>query len=174
MSNPSARPAFTPARARRLGQRGLLLMASLALLGAALAVGQPGLHAQASTAHALVSAPTATTAPPGTNLLANADARVGDTSAQGWDAVTIPGWQIGSGLPTVVRYGTAGFPKAAKPPKDPGDLFVGGAGGTATLVQTAPADPGPPVGGRRHVHDLRPGSAAPRRAPPPSPSASAA
>ena len=75
---------------------------------------------------------------PGTNLLLNPDGTAGDTSAQGWDAVTIPGWQIRSGLPTVVRYGTSGFPKAGRPPKDPGNLFVGGAGGTATLVQTVP------------------------------------
>jgi YVTN family beta-propeller protein len=156
MSNPSARPAFTPARGRRLGQRGLLLMASLALLGGALAAGRPA-SAQANTAQVnaaqvnttqpLASTPTATTVPPGTNLLANADATVGDTSAQGWDAVTIPGWQIGSGLPTVVRYGTAGFPKAAQPPKDPGNLFVGGAGGAATLVQTAPVIPAHPSAG---------------------------
>jgi Phosphoesterase family len=148
MSNPSARPAFTPARARRLGQRGLLLLASLALLGAALAVGRPAPAqantAQANTAQALVSTPTAATVPPGTNLLANADATAGDTSPQGWDAVTIPSWQTGSGLPTVVRYGTPGFPKAAQPPKDPGNLFVGGAGGTATLVQTAPVIPADP------------------------------
>ena len=148
MSNPSARPAFTPERARQLGQRGIVLLGSLAILGGALAVVRPASAqentaqantaqantAQANTAQALVSTSTAATVPPGTNLLANADATVGDTSAQGWDAVTIPGWQIGSGLPTIVRYGTPGFPKAAQPPKDPGNLFVGGAGGTATLV----------------------------------------
>ena len=103
MSNPSARPAFRPPRARRLGQRGLLLMASLALLGGALAAGRPASAqantaqvnaAQANTAQPLASTPTATTVPPGTNLLANADATVGDTSAQGWDAVTIPGGQL--------------------------------------------------------------------------------
>jgi YVTN family beta-propeller protein len=153
MSNPGARPAFTSARARRLGQRGLLLMASLALLGRALAVGRPAPAqantarantARANTAQALVRSSTASTVPPGTNLLANADATAGDTSAQGWDAVTISGWQTGSGLLTVVRYGTPGFPKAAQPPKDPGNLFVGGAGGTATLVQTAPVIPARP------------------------------
>ena len=151
MSNPSARPAFTPERARRLGQRGIVLLGSLALLGGALAVGRPAPAqantAQANTAQALVSTSTAATVPPGANLLANPHATVGDTSAQGWDAVTIPGWQIGSGLPTVVRYGTPGFPKAAKPPKDPGNLFVGGAGGTATLVQNAPVIPARPSAG---------------------------
>ena len=48
----------------------------------------------------------------GTNLLLNPQATAGE-SAQVWDAVTIPGWQVQAGLPTVVRYGTAGFPKAA-------------------------------------------------------------
>lgn len=151
MSNLSARPASTQERARRLGQRGLLLLASLALLGGAFAAARPA-PAQANTAQAntgqeRVSTSTAATVPPGTNLLLNANATVGDTSAQGWDAVTIPGWQTGSGLPTVVRYGTAGFPKAAQAQKDPGNLFTGGAGGTATLVQTAPVIPARPSAG---------------------------
>jgi YVTN family beta-propeller protein len=148
MSNPSARPASTQGRARRLGQRGLLLLASLALLGGAFAAGRPAPAqantAQANTAQARVSTTTPAAVAPGTDLLLNANATVGDTSAQGWDAVTIPGWQTGSGLPTVVRYATEGFPKAAQPPKDPGNLFAGGAGGTATLVQTAPVIPARP------------------------------
>jgi len=45
-----------------------------------------------------------------TNLLLNPGAQTGAVSAQGWDSVTIPGWQVASGLPTVVRYGTPGFP----------------------------------------------------------------
>jgi hypothetical protein len=146
MSNPSARPASTQERARQLGQRGLLLLASLALLGGAFAAGRPA-PAQASTAQARVSTSTAATVVPGTDLLHNANATVGDTSAQGWDAVTIPGWQTGSGLPTVVRYGTQGFPKAAQPQKDPGNLFAGGARGTATLVQTVPVIPARPSAG---------------------------
>jgi len=59
-------------------------------------------------------------------------------SAQGWDAVTIPGWQVQAGLPTVVRYGTSGFPAltgTATWPASRGDLFADGAGGTASLVQ---------------------------------------
>jgi len=73
----------------------------------------------------------------GTNLLENPGAEVGDASAAGWDAVTIPGWQVLSGLPTVVRYGTPGFPLRRNPgPKDRGrQLFAGGAGGSAELVQ---------------------------------------
>jgi hypothetical protein len=79
-------------RARRLGQRGILLLGSLALLSGAFAVGRPASAqentaqantVQANTAQALVSTATAATVPPGTNLLANADAAVGDTSAQG-------------------------------------------------------------------------------------------
>jgi hypothetical protein len=42
---------------------------------------------------------------PGTNLLLNPGAQAGAASADGWDAVTIPGWQVSSGLPTVVPYG---------------------------------------------------------------------
>jgi hypothetical protein len=49
---------------------------------------------------------------PGTNLLANPGAQAGAASARGWDSVTIPGWQVSSGLPTVVRYGTTHFPVA--------------------------------------------------------------
>ena len=98
MSNLSARPASTQERARRLGQRGLLLLASLALLGGAFAAARPAPAqanaAQANTAQARVSTSTAATVAPGTNLLLNANATVGDTSAQGWDAVTIPGGQL--------------------------------------------------------------------------------
>jgi YVTN family beta-propeller protein len=78
----------------------------------------------------------AATGPDGGNLLVNARATGGAASAQGWDAVTIPGWQVAAGLPTVVRYGTAGFPTAAGQwPASRGQLFAGGAGGTARLVQ---------------------------------------
>ncbi len=80
------------------------------------------------------------TAPAGSNLLLNPGAEAGAASAQGWDAVTIPGWQVESGLPTVVRYGTAGFPSVGAP--GPGrrghQLFAGGAGGTARLTQVVP------------------------------------
>ena len=71
------------------------------------------------------------------NLLVNPNATAGDVSAQGWDAVTIPGWQVSAGLPTVVRYGTSGFPKAAGAwPASRGQVFAGGAGGTARLTQS--------------------------------------
>jgi hypothetical protein len=56
--------------------------------------------------------------------------------------VTIPGWQIAGGLPTVVSYGTRGFPKTAKSwPAGRGNLFAGGAGGPAKLVQQASVTP---------------------------------
>ena len=80
----------------------------------------------------------------GTNLLLNPQATAGE-SAQVWDAVTIPGWQVKSGLPTVVRYGTSGFPKAAgRWPASRGDLFAGGAGGTASLVHVVRFGSAPP------------------------------
>jgi hypothetical protein len=49
---------------------------------------------------------------PGTNLLLNPGVQTGAVSARGWDSVTIPGWQVVSGLPTAVRYGTPRFPPA--------------------------------------------------------------
>jgi YVTN family beta-propeller protein len=67
----------------------------------------------------------------------NGGAETGDASAQGWDAVTIPGWQIERGLPTVVRYGTRGFP-GRRAGGGSGKLFAGGAGGTAVLAQRIP------------------------------------
>ena len=72
----------------------------------------------------------------GGNLLVNPQGTDGASSAQGWDAVTIPGWQVSAGLPTVVRYGTAGFPTATGGwPASRGQVFAGGAGGTSRLVQ---------------------------------------
>src|SRR3984957_3075564 len=73
----------------------------------------------------------------GANLVLNAGAQAGAYSARGWDAVTIPGWQIVSGLPTVVRYGTRLLPAVTGhgAAVTSGQLFVGGAGGTARLRQ---------------------------------------
>ena len=75
---------------------------------------------------------------PGTNLLLNPGAQTGAVSAHGWDSVTIPGWQVASGLPTAVRYGTPRFPPATGrwPMVPGGQLFAGGAGGTARLRQS--------------------------------------
>jgi len=82
------------------------------------------------------------------NLIVNPRGMTGAASAQGWDEVTIPGWQVPAGLPTVVRYGTPGFPTAAATaaatattstwPASRGRIFAGGAGGTARLVQALP------------------------------------
>jgi hypothetical protein len=79
-------------------------------------------------------------APPGSNLLLNPGAGAGDTSKLGWDAVTIPGWQVSQGLPTVVSYGTKRFPgfTGAQPAGHPARLFAGGAGGAAVLTQQVP------------------------------------
>jgi YVTN family beta-propeller protein len=76
----------------------------------------------------------------GSNLLLNPGGAAGDVSQQGWDAVTIPGWQIREGLPTVVSYGTAGFPGGGSPGANGpvARLFAGGAGGTAVLTQRIP------------------------------------
>jgi YVTN family beta-propeller protein len=86
---------------------------------------------------AKASASGATGAALSPNLLLNPGAQAGAPSARGWDAVTIPGWIVTSGLPTVVRYGTAGFPRATGvgPAVRGGQLFAGGAGGTARLQQ---------------------------------------
>ncbi|HXZ73875.1 MAG TPA: alkaline phosphatase family protein, partial [Streptosporangiaceae bacterium] len=86
---------------------------------------------------------------PGTNLLLNAGAQTGAASAEGWDAVTIPGWRVTSGLPTVVPYGAPRLAKATGqwPAVRGGSLFAGGAGGTARLTQAVSLRQasGPPV-----------------------------
>src|SRR3984957_5952178 len=96
--------------------------------------GAAGAAHAAGPAHPAKAAPAARA---GRNLLGNPGAQTGATSAQGWDSVTIPGWRIVRGLPTVVRYGTKGFPAARGPfPARPGgQLFAGGTGGPAVLRQ---------------------------------------
>ena len=118
--------------ARLIGRRAAGIMVTVAICASMLtAAAVPG-NAAVSTG--------AAAAPPGGNLLLNPGAGAGDVSRLGWDAVTIPGWQIRQGLPTVVSYGTKGFPGAtgARPPGHPGRLFAGGAGGTAVLTQQVP------------------------------------
>jgi YVTN family beta-propeller protein len=122
--------------------------APLAALACALSVLAmwPGTAAQAAASRAATpdkpARPMATKAAapdarPYANLLLNPGAQAGAYSGRGWDAVTIPGWQILSGLPTVVRYGTHLFPAATgrQPAVKGGLLFAGGAGGTARLQQ---------------------------------------
>jgi YVTN family beta-propeller protein len=114
----------------------------------------------------VIAAPAhAATGPKSANLLLNPGAQAGAFSVQGWDAVTIPGWRITSGLPTVVRYGTRGF---ADMPATPGgglgqQLFAGGAGGTARLSQTvslrAPSGRLEPAGTRYTLSALLGGTA---------------
>ena len=91
----------------------------------------------AAKSHAGAATPGHTLARPGANLVLNPGAQAGAYSARGWDAVTIPGWQVVSGLPTVVRYGTRRLPGATGrwPAVRGGQLFAGGAGGTARLRQ---------------------------------------
>ena len=78
--------------------------------------------------------------PPGTNLIRNASAEMGDVSGNGYDAVTIPGWGVTSGLPSVIDYGTPGFfpAKGPRPAASGRQVFIGGAGGPATLSQRVP------------------------------------
>ena len=63
----------------------------------------------ASSPPALAATTAGAIATAGTNLIQNGGAETGDRSDTGWDAVTIPGWQIVSGLPSVIGYGTKNF-----------------------------------------------------------------
>jgi len=123
---------FRPDSARTHQTTGRLL-AALACLASVLAA-WPAATAAATTG---VRHRPHAAAVPGGNLLLNPGAQAGAYSARGWDAVTIPGWQVRSGLPTVVRYGTNLFPPATgrQPTVKGGLLFAGGAGGTARLRQ---------------------------------------
>jgi hypothetical protein len=89
-------------------------------------------------------------APAGANLVLNSGAESGAPSQSGYDAVTIPGWTISSGLPTAPEYGgapgsvvPAAFLSLGSPgPHNRGNaFFAGGAGGTAVLSQTVPLNP---------------------------------
>jgi len=123
---------------RLVGRRSASVLTAAAVCFAALAVAAGPAHAAPRGPAA--PAPAAQAAPPGSNLLVNPGAEAGAASQQGWDAVTIPGWQVARGLPTVVGYGTRGFPGRA----DAGtrgrgrQLFAGGAGGPAVLTQQVP------------------------------------
>jgi hypothetical protein len=133
-------------------RRAVSILAAGGTCLAALAVAAAPAHAAPRGAAAPALA-----APPGSNLLVNAGAEAGAASQQGWDAVTIPGWQVARGLPTVVGYGTRGFPGRA----DAGtrgrgrQLFAGGAGGPAVLTQRVPlrtrAGRGVPAGTRFRI-----------------------
>ena len=130
-----------PSIVAALGVLGVLGLVGL-LVSGLFTVGRPAAARAADLTGARAGAgPVAAAARPSatvkaeTNLLLNPQATAGE-SAQVWDAVTIPGWQVKAGLPTVVRYGTSGFPKATGTwPASRGDLFAGGAGGSASLVQ---------------------------------------
>jgi len=120
-----------------------VLVSSAAML--ATLAGLPGAPAWARPAGAGQGAPRTSTTAPGTNLLLNPGAQTGAVSAHGWDSVTIPGWQVVSGLPTAVRYGTQRFPPTTGrwPMMPGGQLFAGGAGGTARLRQLVWLAPAP-------------------------------
>jgi YVTN family beta-propeller protein len=112
---------------------------SAALAGSGRAVASRAVASRAVASRAGSGAELAShpVARPATNLLVNPGAQAAAASARGWDSVTIPGWQVSSGLPTVVRYGTSHFPAATGrwPARHGGQMFAGGAGGTARLRQ---------------------------------------
>ncbi len=138
-----ARRAGTPRTPNRIGGLPTVLACAVSLLAA-----WPAAAAQAAASHDAIANRPAVAVPRaraadarrGANLLLNPGAQAGAYSARGWDAVTIPGWQVVSGLPTVVRYGTSKFPAVTgrHPAVRGGLLFAGGAGGTARLRQIVP------------------------------------
>jgi Phosphoesterase family len=147
---------------RILGRRRAGPLAAVLCCAVALAVGSPGAGSAATGRAGGAAAPAGLAgsagsagmvsqpvAGPGTNLLLNPGAQAGAASADGWDAVTIPGWQVSSGLPTVVPYGAPHLsPATGQGPAVPGgSLFAGGAGGTARLTQAVSLRQaaGPPV-----------------------------
>ena len=117
---------------------GTAILAALAGVPAAPAWGSPAGAERAAAAAGTPGRATQAVARPGTNLLLNPGAQTGAVSRHGWDSVTIPGWQVVSGLPTAVRYGTQRFPPPTGrwPMVAGGQLLAGGAGGTARLRQT--------------------------------------
>ncbi len=146
-------PHATRNKCRVVGRPFAIVAVTAAVIAGALALGHPATaSASAQQAGRPASAAASTGyAKPGTNLLVNPRATVGVASAQGWDAVTIPGWQVQAGLPTVVGYGTSGFPRATGTwPASRGKLFVGGAGGTAKLTQDVPLKPAPSAADALH------------------------
>lgn len=131
---------------RRSGRRSFPASPAVLTVCAGLLLAVLPLIAPASAAGAAASRP-APAGHPGENLLRDSGAQTGAASVQGWDSVTIPDWTIVRGLPTVVRYGTAGFPAAygSFPAARGGQLFAGGLGGTAVLRQVIQLRP---AGGR--------------------------
>src|ERR1700739_2554580 len=91
----------------------MLLLAVTGLVVGGLFAAARSSVAQASPAHTVAEQAGATqsdtSAKAGTNLLLNPNATAGDTSAQGWDAVTIPGWQVRGGVATPAGIGAPGF-----------------------------------------------------------------
>jgi Phosphoesterase family len=129
--------------ARMIRPRRTLLAATVALTTVCCLSGLAS--GVAAPVRAAVPLPRATaaaeaTAPAGTNLLANGDAELGDSSYRGYDEVIVPGWKVTEGLPTVVRYGVkALLLKRSAGPADRGNsYFAGGSGGTGMLEQDVP------------------------------------
>jgi hypothetical protein len=129
------------------------LAAAAVLAAAAMVSGSvPGHAAPTREPESHSSAPHAV-ARAGANLLSNPGAEAGARSKRGWDAVTIPGWRVARGLPTVVRYGSPGFPAHHRGGRGR-QLFVGGPGGPASLVKRVPllSPVGHPLGHHARFH----------------------
>jgi YVTN family beta-propeller protein len=138
----TGRPRSSHATRAAVLVSGTAMLAALAALPARPALAgpagaSPAGAGPASTRRAAGGSTSQAAARPWANLLLNPGAQTGAVSAHGWDSVTIPGWQVVSGLPTAVRYGTPRFPPpTGRWPMVPrGQLFTGGAGGTARLRQ---------------------------------------
>ena len=117
-----------------------------------LGTGAPSAEAQLVSATTVAAQSAITSA----NLLLNPGAEVGDPSLSGFSSVTIPGWTVSRGTPTVIGYGTPrnlwptgtsfkmpdlpsflSFPKAKTGPADGGAQFFGGGDvSTGVLSQT--------------------------------------
>jgi YVTN family beta-propeller protein len=146
----------------RSDSRALSLTRVLRPVVCALACAAPGMAVPTAAAAAVSTAAVA-------NQLRNPGAEAGAASVQGWDSVTIPGWRVIAGLPTVVRYGTQGFPSAGRDASAPdhGQMFAGGAGGTARLAQSVSLRKpggGPVATGARFVLSARLGGSSSSRA----------
>jgi hypothetical protein len=91
------------------------------------------------------SATPAAAASAGTNLLVNPGAETGECSPNGLQGVTLPGWNITSGMPNIVCYGTAGgYPTSSTPgsPMRGNAFFAGGATGNGAMEQVVDVSSG--------------------------------
>ena len=93
-------------------------------------------------------------AKPGENLLVNSNAETGGCTTSGYDAMTLPGWQVTKGSPNALCYGVEGFvPQSLAHGRA---YFAGGSTGDASMDQLI--DVSAVLGrDRRRAGRLRPG-----------------